>query len=172
MSLGSISELPLFAGLSPAEAAELEARVRRREFTSQQTIVRVGGAGDAAFLIISGLVAVRHKDPDSGVEFLLAELGTGQMFGEMALITGKPRTASVMAIEHTSCAVLEREDFERALIQHPGIALALARVMAERLEKANRNAGIDFVQLSRLKIDPRVLTLLPTPLINTHRCVP
>jgi CRP-like cAMP-binding protein len=115
MSPASISGLPLFAGLSPVEAAELESRMRRREYAPQQTIVREGGAGDAAFLIVSGLVAVRHKDADSGVDFLLAELGPGQMFGEMALITGKPRTASVTAIEQTSCAVLERADFERAL---------------------------------------------------------
>ena len=146
--------------------------MRRREYAPQQTIVREGGAGDAAFLIISGLVAVRHKHVDSGVEFFLAELGPGQMFGEMALITGKPRNASVMAIEQTSCAVLERADFERALMEHPGIALALSRVMAERLERANRSIGIDFVNLSRLKIDPRVLTLLPTALVNAHRCVP
>ena len=110
-----ISELPLFAGLSASECQDLESRMRRREYTPQQTIVREGGPGDAAFLIISGLVAVRHKDGDSGVEFLLAELGPGQMFGEMALITGKPRGASVVALEQTTCAVLERAEFERAL---------------------------------------------------------
>src|SRR5688572_8155502 len=171
-SVASLSDLPLFAGLTPAEITDLESRMRRREFAPQQTIVREGGPGDAAFFIVSGLVGVRHKDPQSGVEFLLAELGAGQMFGEMALITGHPRTASVVALEPTVCAVLERADFERALRDHPGIAFALARVMAERLDKANRNTGIDFVNLSRLKIDPRVLTLLPTPLVNTHRCIP
>ena len=146
--------------------------MRRRDFAPQQTIVREGGPGDAAFLVVSGLVAVRHKDPGSGVEFTLAELGAGQMFGEMALITGKARAASVVALEQTSCAVLERAEFERALEEHPGIAVALARVIAERLEAANRNAGIDFVSLARLKIDPRVVTLLPAPMVNAHRCVP
>jgi type IV pilus assembly protein PilB len=167
-----LSALPLFAGLSPAEAADVESRMRRKDFTPQQTIFREGAPGDAAFLIVSGLVAVRHQDSSSGVEFLLAELGPGQMFGEMALMTGAARTASVIALEQTSCAVLERPDFERALIEHPGIALALARVLAERLDKANRNVGIDFVSLSRLKIDPRVLTLLPAPLIHKNHCVP
>jgi type IV pilus assembly protein PilB len=167
-----LSELPLFAGLSSAEASDLESRMRRRDFAPHQTIVREGGPGDAAFLIVSGLVAVRHKDAASGVDFLLAELGPGQMVGEMALITGNPRTASVTAVEPTSCAVLERTDFERALLEHPGIALALARVMAERLEKANREAGIDFINLSRLKVDPRVLTLIPGPLVQQHRCIP
>lgn len=170
--VASIGELPLFAGLSAGEIQDIESRMGRREYTPQQAIVREGGPGDAAFLIISGLVAVRHRDPASGVEFLLAELGPGQMFGEMALITGKPRGASVIAIEPTTCAVLEREDFERALRMYPEIAVALAREMAERLDAANRNAGIEFVNLSRLKIDPRVLTLLPQSLVNTHKCVP
>jgi type IV pilus assembly protein PilB len=168
----SLSELPLFAELSPQECQEIEALMRRRDYVPHQPIVREGGPGDAAFLIISGLVAVRHKDTESGVEFLLAELGAGQMFGEMALITGKPRGASVVAVEPTTCAVLEREGFERVLREHPNIALALARVMAERLDAANRAAGIEFVNLSRLKIDPRVLTLLPPALVNSHKCVP
>src|SRR5262245_60078868 len=104
--IASISELPLFAGLSASECQEIEARMRRREYMPQQSIVREGGPSDAAYLIISGLVAVRHKDPDSGVEFLLAELGPGQMFGEMALLTGKPRTASVVALQTISYAVV------------------------------------------------------------------
>ncbi len=172
MPSSSISGLSIFAGLPAAECAALESRMRTRDFTPQQTIVREGGPGDAAFLILSGLVAVRHTDQDSGVEFLLAELGPGQMFGEMALITGNLRTASVVAIEQTSCAVLERAEFERAMKEHPGMAFALARVMAERLEKANRSTGIDFINLAKLKVDPRVLTLLPMPLVNTHKCVP
>src|SRR5689334_3796397 len=120
-SVVSISELPLFAGLSPAECQQLESRMRRREFAPQQLIVREGGPGDAAFLVISGLVAVRHKDAASGVEFEVAELEAGEMFGEMALITGKPRTATVVALQQTTCAVLERGDFERALLEHPAI---------------------------------------------------
>ena len=170
--IASISELPLFAGLSAAECQEIESRLRRREYMPQQSIVREGGPSDAAYLIISGLVAVRHKDSDSGVEFLLAELGPGQMFGEMALLTGKPRTASVVALQPTSCAVLERAAFDSVLEAHPRIAVGLARVMAERLDAANRNSGIDFVNLSRLKIDPRVLALLPQALVNAHEVVP
>ena len=171
-SVASISELPLFAELSPQDCQEIESHMRLREYAPQQAIVREGGPGDAAFLIVSGLVAVRHRDGGSGVDFMLAELGAGQMFGEMALITGSPRTASVVALEPTSCAVLDRTDFERVLQAHPRIAITLARVLAERLDHTNRNAGIDFVHLSRLKIDPRVFTLIPAVLVNTHKCVP
>lgn len=170
--VSSLSELALFSGLSAAECSEIEARMRRRDYAPQQTIVREGGPGDAAFLVLSGLVAVRRRDPDSGVEFELSELGPGQMFGEMALLTGKPRTATVVAVEPTACAVLEREEFHTVVRQHPGIAFGLAQVMAERLEHANRHTGIDFINLSRLKIDPLVLTVLPQSIVNEHRVLP
>ena len=144
----------------------------QREYPPQAVIIREGSAADAAYLVLSGLVAVRHKDPGSGVEFVLSELGPGQMFGEMALLTEKPRTASVVAVEATTCAVLERSVFEAILHEHPDVAVAFARVLAERLERANQQAGIDFVSLTRVKVDPRVLTLLPPSVVNDHKVLP
>jgi type IV pilus assembly protein PilB len=170
--VSSLSEVPLFAGLTPAECAAIEARMVRRDFTPQAVIVREGGPGDAAFLVLSGLVAVRRKDRESNVDFLLSELGPGQMFGEMSLLTGKPRGASVVAVEATSCAVLSRDEFERILREHPAVAIAFTKILAERLDRANEQAGVDFVNLSRLKIDPRVLTLLPQPVVNEHKVLP
>jgi type IV pilus assembly protein PilB len=164
--------LPLFAGLTPEECRELEQRMEHREFPPQSIIIREGGPGNAAFFIQSGSVAVRRKDPASGIEFQLTELGAGQMFGEMALITRKPRTASIVALEATTCAVLEEADFRRVVEDHPSVCLALAAVLAERVEQANRQVGIDFVDLSRVQIDPRVLALLPQPLITSHHVLP
>jgi type IV pilus assembly protein PilB len=171
-NVSSLVEVPLFAGLAASDCARIEERMGRREFTPQSVIIREGSAADAAFLILSGTVAVRRKDPDSGVEFVLTELGPGQMVGEMALLTDTPRTATVVAIEPTACAVLQRADFESVLREHPEVALAFARVLADRLRRANEQAGIDFVTLSRLKIDPRVLTLLPTPVVNEQKVLP
>jgi type IV pilus assembly protein PilB len=168
----SLSDVPLFAGLQPLERAALEQRMQRCDFVPQSVIVREGSAGEAAFLILSGRVAVRRKDPDSGVEFLLSELGPGQMFGEMALLTMKPRTASVVAIEPTACATLARADFEAVMREHPAVALGLAVAFADRLERANRHAGVDFVNLARVKIDPRVLQLVPGTLVTEHQAVP
>jgi CRP-like cAMP-binding protein len=168
----SLSDVPLFNGLSPAERAEVEQRMRQCDFLPQSVIVREGGTGDAAYLILSGLVAVRRKDPDSGMEFLLAELGPGQMFGEMALLTKKPRTASVVALEATSCAALSRDDFDFVMREHPNAALGLAGSFAERLERANQHAGIDYINLARVQIDPRVLTLVPASVITEHKAIP
>ncbi len=170
--ISSLSDIPLFSGLAPADLGQFERCLERRDFVPHAAIVREGGAGDAAFIILSGRVAVRRKDPESGMEFVLAELGPGQMFGEMALLTRKPRTATVAALEATSCAVLTLEAFERVAQEHPSVALGLARATAERLEIANQHAGVDFVNLSRTRIDPRVLVLLPSSLVNEHKALP
>lgn len=167
-----LSRLPLFAGMSSETLARLEHRMRRREFAPRAVIVREGSSDDSAFLVLSGRVAVRRKDQDSGIEFLLAELGEGEMFGEMALLTRKPRAASIVALEATTCGIIEQSDFDQLLAEHPSAGRAMMAVLAERLEAANRHVGIDFVNLSRVKIDPRVVRLLPQAIINEHRVVP
>jgi len=174
MNSGSsvLSRLPLFAEVSSDALARLEHRMRRREFAPRTVIVREGTADDSAYIVLSGRVAVRRRDPDSGIDFLLAELGEGEMFGEIALLTRKPRTASVVALETTSCGVLEQMDFDQLLTDHPSALKAMMAALAERLDAANRHAGIDFVNLSRVKIDPRVLRLLPPALVTQHKVVP
>ncbi len=167
-----LSRLPLFSDVSPDTLARLEHRMRRREFAPRSVIVREGSADDSAFIILSGRVAVRRRDPDSGIDFLLAELGEGEMFGEMALLTRKPRTASVVAVEATTCGIIEQSDFDQLLKEHPAAVRAMMAALADRLDAANRHVGIDFVNLSRVKIDPRVLRLLPPAIVNEHKVVP
>jgi len=172
MATSVLASLPLFAELAPEERGRLERQMTTREFPPHSVIVRQGGPGDAAFFVLSGLVAVRRKEPESGIEFHLSELGPGQVFGEMALFTRKARNATVIALEPTTCAVLEYEGLRRVIEEHPSISLGLVAILAERLEVADRHVGIDFVSLSRVKIDPRVLKLLPQALITQHHVVP
>jgi len=167
-----LGRLPLFTDVASDALARLEHRMRRREFAPRSVIVREGTADDSAFIILSGRVAVRRRDPDSGIDFLLAELGEGEMFGEMALLTRKPRTASVVALETTTCGILEQAAFDQLLAEHPAAVRAMMAALADRLDAANRHIGIDFVNLSRVKIDPRVLRLLPQAIVHEHKVVP
>src|SRR6188474_3281557 len=125
MNSSLLGRLPLFAEVSSDALARLEHRMRRREFAPRTVIVREGTADDSAFIVLSGRVAVRRRDPDSGIDFLLAELGEGEMFGEIALLTRKPRTASVVALETTTCGVLEQMDFDQLLTDHPSALKAM-----------------------------------------------
>ena len=168
----SLSEVPLFSGLSRAGVAELERHMRPVEFAPQTMIVRRGDPADSAFLILSGLVAVRGNDPGSGGDFLLRELGPGEMFGEMAIMTRGPRTSSVVAVQQTTCAVLPRAEFERTMREQPEFALAMTAMLAERLDRSSQRAGIEFVNLAHVRLDPRVLALLPPSIVNEHRVLP
>ena len=90
-----LQRIKLFSGLSVAECQEVVKRMKRRDFPPNQVIVREGAPGNSMFFITAGLIEVRKKDANTGIDFLLTEMGPGQNFGEMSLLTGKPRTATV-----------------------------------------------------------------------------
>ena len=167
-----LQKIRLFSGLPYEECRLLESRLRPREFAPQQIIVKEGGPGDAMFFITSGAVEVRKKDPNTGIDFLLSELKAGACFGEMALLTGKPRAASVIAVEPTSCSVLEQPAFDDVLLTSLKVSLAMNRVLAERLDEANQQTGIEYINLSKLQFDARVLKLLPQQMILQHHVLP
>jgi type IV pilus assembly protein PilB len=146
--------------------------MKRREFPPTTAIVREGAPGTSMFFITAGMVEVRKKDANTGIDFLITELGPGQNFGEMSLLTGKPRSASVIAVHATTCAILEQAQFHELLVNYPKMGVALTTVLAERLEQATQHVGVDFVNLAKLQIDPRVLALVPQQMMLQHRVIP
>src|SRR5205085_11411266 len=124
-----LQRIKLFSALSSMECGQIVSRMKRRDFPPNQIIVREGAPGNSMFFITSGLVEVRKKDSATGIDFLLTEMGPGQNFGEMSLLTGKPRTATVMSLEPTTCAVLEQGDFQQLVMQYPKIGLAMTTIL-------------------------------------------
>ena len=167
-----LQKIRLFSALSYDECRIVESHLKPREFAPFQTVVKEGGPGDSMFFVNGGGVEVRKKDPNTGIDFLLSELRAGACFGEMALLTGKPRGASVVATEPTTCSVLEQADFEELVTHYPKISLALGRVLAERLEESNQSSGIEYINLAKLQFDPRVMKLLPEPMMLQHKVLP
>ena len=146
--------------------------MKRRDFPPNTTIVREGAPGSSMFFITSGQVEIRKKDPNTNIDFLLSEMGPGQNFGEMSLLTGKPRTATVICTQPTTCAVLEQKDFHELLLQYPKIGLALTAILAERVELASQQVGIEYINLSKMNFDARVLGLLPQAMMQQHKLIP
>ncbi len=167
-----LQRIKLFSGLSVMECTEVVKRMKRRDFPPQQVIVREGAPGTSMFFITAGLVEVRKKDAHSGIDFLLTEMGPGQNFGEMSLLTGKPRTATVTAMQPTTCAVLEQKDFQELLLAYPKIGIALTTILAERVESATQHVGVEFISLGKMNFDARVLALLPHAIMLQHRMIP
>ena len=167
-----LQRIKLFSGLNYDECQAVVKRMKRRDFPPNQIIVREGAPGSSMFFITAGAVEVRKKDPHTGIDFLLSEMGPGQNFGEMSLLTGKPRTASVIAVQPTTCAVLEQADFQELILSYPKIGVALTTVLAERLAQASQQMGIEFINLGKMKFDERVLALLPETMMVQHRVIP
>ncbi len=167
-----LHKIDLFSALTYQECEAIEKKLKRREYPPNQVIVKEGGPGDSMFFINAGLVEVRKKDSNTGIEFLLTELKAGACLGEMSLLTGKPRSATVRTLEPTTCSVLESRDFQDLILHNPKVAMALSRVLAERLEESNEQAGIEYVNLRRIQFDARVLGLLPQQMLMQHKIIP
>ena len=167
-----LKNVKLFAELSPDSLAKLGSCLKAAEFPPAEVIVREGAPGVSMYVIKSGLVEVRKKDPTTGIDFLVAQLSEGAAVGEMSLLTGKPRSATVTTVQPTVVFTLTRADFRNLLTQHPEISLGLARILAERLEDATKQVGIEYVNLFKGRFDPRVVGLLPQSLCVLHKVVP
>src|SRR6185295_1246686 len=167
-----LKNVKLFSELSPESLATLASRLKTVDFPAAEVIVREGAPGVSMYIIKSGLVEVRKKDPASGIDFLVAQLSEGAAVGEMSLLTGKPRSATVTTVQPTIVFTLTRADFRNLLTRHPEISLGLARILAERLEDATRHVGIDFVSLQKANFDPRVVGLIPQTVILLLKVIP
>jgi len=166
-----LQRIKLFSGLSFDDCQQIVKRMRRRDFPPNTTIVREGAPGSSMFFLTSGQVEIRKKDPHTNIDFLLSEMGPGQNFGEMSLLTGKPRTATVTCTQPTTCAVLEQKDFQELLLQYPKMGLALTTMLAERVELASQQVGIEYINLSKMNFDARVLGLVPLSMMQQHKMI-
>src|SRR5437762_923401 len=169
--VGFLKNVKLFAELSNDSLIKLGSCLKIAEFPPTEVIVREGAPGVSMYIIKSGMVEVRKKDPTTGIDFLVAQLSDGAAVGEMSLLTGKPRSATVTTVQPTVVFTLTRADFRNLVTQHPEISLGLARILAERLEDATKQVGIEYVNLFRGKFDPRVVGLLPQSLCLLHKVI-
>src|SRR4249919_2445485 len=105
-----LKNVKLFAELSQESLVKLGSCLKIAEFPPAEVIVREGAPGVSMYIIKSGLVEVRKKDPGTGIDFLVAQLSDGPAFGEMSLLTGKPRSATVTTVQPTVVFTLTRAD--------------------------------------------------------------
>lgn len=128
----------LFGNLSETNRLEVAKKMEELVFEPKQDIVVVGDQGDSLYLIIEGLVEVLGNDYITGEEFLLAHLGPGDCFGEMSLLTGERRSATVRAFEKTTVLQLDNAAFDELMLSSSQMGLSISKILAERLAKLNQ----------------------------------
>jgi CRP/FNR family transcriptional regulator, cyclic AMP receptor protein len=133
-----IGDCRLFRGLSEARRAELVARAHVRSYGRGDTIFVMGDEGDRLMAVLDGRVRISVTSPD-GREMVLAILGAGEVFGEIAVLDGRERTADATA--HTACtlAVVDRRDVLALLEREPSAWLAVVELLCARLRSADQH---------------------------------
>lgn len=126
-------KIKIFQNLEPDEVAEILHQGKILQFREGQTIFHEGMLGSNVFIVLSGCVAIKHRN------HLIAKCRVGDAFGEMAVLNHGPRTATATALEECKCFTLEEREVNELL--HKGVAVKLLlnviHVISERLEKAN-----------------------------------
>jgi CRP-like cAMP-binding protein len=130
-----LKESPLFATLTPLELKIVDGLMHERRFLAEEIIFDEGEEGQALYLVMSGRVMISRQVGDS--RELVAELGAGAFFGDLALLDNSPRNAQTRALDNCELAVFFRADFmglmETDAVIGYKIALALARHIGSRL---------------------------------------
>jgi small-conductance mechanosensitive channel/CRP-like cAMP-binding protein len=155
--MATLRQVPLLAPLDDAALGRLAARVRRLTFGQGEVVVREGDQGDSFYVIERGAAEVTLR---GRAERTLDDLGAGSFFGEMSLLAGEPRTATVSAATDLDVLVVDREAFRDIISADPALLGPLSEIAArrqaateeqQRLLEARRAEVPDGQQAQRLR---------------------
>jgi CRP-like cAMP-binding protein len=132
-----LKKVPLFAEFSDGDRTAVAALMVARRYPKHAVLVYEGDAGDALFIVVKGNVAVTRVSND-GKETILTILREGDFFGEMGVLDGSPRSATIKAIGEVDAAMLPRKDFLDLLGKSPHMSLSLVLALSSRLRETNQ----------------------------------
>jgi small-conductance mechanosensitive channel/CRP-like cAMP-binding protein len=134
----ALLRVPLFASLERELVERLAAAVRSHHYDHREVLVREGDSGDSLFLLDRGRVSVAKASAGPGSSSVeIARLGPGDFFGEMSLLTGAPRSATVAAEGGCEVLVVEREAIAPFLQNDPELVAKLSTALADRAAEAS-----------------------------------
>ncbi|HHB92704.1 MAG TPA: mechanosensitive ion channel, partial [Thioploca sp.] len=126
-----LQEIDIFKHFSMEAKTFLSERIQRYHFSRGDVIVKQGDQGDSLFIVVEGVVGVQVQT-DDGRTKEVARLGAGDFFGEMALLTGESRTATVIALVDTDVFKLTKSDIHPLIAEQPEVKKMVSRVLTQR----------------------------------------
>jgi len=167
--VSTLSHIELFHTLTDEERRSLAAKLRVAPFGPGEAMTRQGAEAHWLYVIISGDAEVRVTVDSTGVSEKVATLHAGDFFGEMGMMTGEPRAATVMALSNVECYRLDKEAFNEILQDRPEIAEDISRILARRrveldaaredLNEEAKRARLRFHQVDLLARIKRFFTI-------------
>jgi CRP/FNR family transcriptional regulator, cyclic AMP receptor protein len=138
--VGLLARVPLFSELSRGELDRISRVAVPRSFPSGVRVFHEGDRSDACYLVRSGDLRVTREHPD-GRAIALATLGPGDLFGELAMLDGEARSASVETLSDSELLALPASDLRRLLADHPEISVKLVVALTRRLRETNERVA-------------------------------
>lgn len=135
-----LHDVPLFAGLDDDDLGRMSELLTESHHPKDSVIVSTSDPGDALYIVAEGDVKVSLSS-DNGREIILSMLSAGSFFGEMSIVDGEPRSATVTCITDAHILRLARRDFLQLLRSYPSIAINVMTEMCVRLRRADESIG-------------------------------
>jgi CRP/FNR family transcriptional regulator, cyclic AMP receptor protein len=144
----ALHSCPLFAGLDDATLTLCADAMRGRRFRRGEVVFHVEDPGDALFVVTSGEIKIVLPSEEGAEPVILTTLGRGGFFGELALLDGRPRSASAIAIRAAEALVLRRDTFDRLVDAEPALRRAMfASLTGEIRRLTGQIADLHFLDL-------------------------
>jgi CRP/FNR family transcriptional regulator, cyclic AMP receptor protein len=131
-----LANTPLFSSVQPELLDELAAKAKMVKVEAREILFSKGDPGDRLYLVATGMIRIGVLSAD-GREVTYGLIKPGQLFGEIAVLDGKERSADATAMDSTELIALERKDVHAFLHKHPAQALHLIEVLCDRIRKAD-----------------------------------
>ena len=163
-----LSRVQIFSGLSAADLGRLLEIVSERTYRRDEVVFHAGDPGSTLFILKTGSVKIAICSSD-GREDILKVLYPGDFFGEMSILDGQHRSATVRAVEKSASLVITREQFVELIVDYPQIALNMLTMMCRRIRKTDEKiASLRFAD-SYGKVARVLLDLAEERGTNTER---
>ena len=144
----TLAGVPFFSGLDAESLESVGRGMRARRFRRGEVIFHLGDPGDALFIVMTGAIKIMLPS-DAGEEAILATLRAGDVFGELAVLDGAPRSATATALEPTETLMLPRAQFRELLDTEPAIRDALLASLAGELRRlTNHVEELHFLDIT------------------------
>jgi len=153
-----LSRAPLFGRLGTAALGELAKVAFVKTLAARQTLFHKGERGRQVYVVVSGRLRVVTTSAEGGDQ-QFAIMSPGDVVGEVALLAGGDRTATVVAIEDCELLALDRREFFSALRSHPDLGIHLLEVLAERLRRLSELLADRVFLSARARLAKRLLAL-------------
>ena len=137
MDIDFLKSVNIFSDLTDSELKSIQELCKTRKYPKNSMIILEEEMGDVVFIVMSGTVKITRVN-DEGKEVILAMLGSGEVFGEMAILDGESRSANALSQENCEVVTINREDFLNLLKTNNKVSLNLMTEFAIRLRKSDQ----------------------------------